>query len=327
MTNPKLFLIKTAKDYIMSFDPEALKLTLVKRGQEEQSVWPSITVSLYSSETLAVLGPYAANALEAFVNNIPTGVLKSAHLDSGDIGKFTKQRFNRDLKLFRQPPSNETVLGCMYSSSGLGPPNDFGVYITIIDLTRESYSQYENLLRIDLPASFSTSPEKIIELVKTISANFPISSGVCGWGLSHWYQDRFAVEQTLQILPRYIGFEHSSPLPLKWQRGKLTSPSWLTILPKTTIQKLGGEKALLSVAPKIKIIDFGDNCIIRAAYLPIVGDKNRAALDVGNLPGVAAFTKPLRAPIPFLRANRTELNTAAWLARFDDMPNRPWDNR
>ena len=310
----------------MRLDVSKLRQTLTKRGVEEESVRPVIMLSLYSEVSLHELGPSAATALRKYLEIIPKNVLRSAQLDSGDAGKLTSRRVARDLKHLDSPPRDEDILGVLYSSAELGPPGDFGVNFIIEDLTDPDFEDSSNLLRFEFPASAVDSHEQTIELVLRLAECIPFSVGTCGYGLSHWHGDRFAVDQVYRLLPRYLGLDHSSKTPRERIKGHTPSPSWLTFIHADLLNELGGDQALANHAPDAKVSLLENGSMIRASKFPPVGDVNRGAADIGALPGVARFLKPKRTRIPFLRGAKVELDVQAWLSRFDDRDNQAWNN-
>lgn len=310
----------------MRFDVSKLKQTLIKRGVEEDSVWPVVMLSLYSEVSLHELGPSAAVALRKYLDMIPEKTLRSAKLDNGNAGKLSSQRIGRDLRHLENPLQDESIVGLLYSSAELGPPGDFGVRLLVEDLTDPDSADISNLLRFEFPVSFADSPEKMVELALELACCIPFSVGTCGYGLSHWHDDDFAVDQVYRLLPRYLGFDHSSVTPSEWIKGCTPSPNWLTFIQTKLMDELSGKKALAEHAPDAKVSELKHGSMIRAAKFPPVGDVNRGAPDLGSLPGVARFLKPKRTKIPFLDGEEVELDVSAWLSRFDDHDNGLWDN-
>lgn len=310
----------------MRLDVSKLTQTLTKRGVEEESVRPVIMLSLYSEVSLDQLGPFAAAALRKYLGAIPKNVLHSAQLDSGDAGKLSQRRIARDLRQLDNPPQDADILALLYSSAELGPPGDFGVDFIVEDLTEADFVESSNLLRFELPASAAESPEQTVELALQVAECIPFSVGTCGYGLSHWHGDRFAVAQVYQLLPRYLGLDHSSKTPREWIKGRTPAPNWLTFIQADLFEELGGDQACMTYAPDTKVSRLKTGTMIRAAKFPPVGDVNRGASDIGTLPGVARFLKPKRTRIPFLRSAGVALDVTAWLSRFDDRHNEAWDN-
>jgi hypothetical protein len=310
----------------MNFDFTTLQQTLVKRGKEEPSVRPVLQVTFYSDQSLGNIGPAAAKALRRYLDLVPNNVLRSAQLDNGDAGKLTKQRVARDLRQLEQPPRNADTVGLFYSAGELGPPADYNVYYDLEDLTQPEFASDSALLKFDFPVSLADSPEEAVTTVSALAQELPFSTGVAGFAFSHWYGDSYAFDQILRFLPRYAGFDHSSRRGYEWIKGRTPSPSWVTFLRADLMEQLGGAAVLKSHAPEAPVISLANGCAILASRRPAVGDVNQGAPDLGELPGVARFLKPLRTKIPFMRGSQVELDVDTWLARFDDRANGPWDN-
>ncbi|MER9300049.1 DUF3396 domain-containing protein [Mesorhizobium sp. M0621] len=310
----------------MEFDFSKLTQTLIKRGVREESVRPVMMLSLYSEVSLHKLGPSAATALRSYFDLIPNKTLRSAQLDNGDAGKLSPQRIARDLRHLDNPSKDEDIIGLLYSSAELGPPGDFGINFIVEDITDPDFINTSNLLRFEFPVSLAGSPEQMVQTALRLTEGVPFSVGTCGFGFSHWHGDRFAVDQVYRLLPRYLGFDHSSKTPREWIKGQTPSPNWLTFVHSALWEELGGMQALETHAPDAKVSKLKHGFVVQAAKAPPIGDVNRGGTDLGALPGVARFLKPKRTRIPFLRGAQVELDVSAWLSRFDDRDNQPWDN-
>ena len=105
----------------MNLDLTPLKRCLRKQGVEEDSVWPSLTLMLYSDVSLPQLGPDAVAVLRRYVSAIPNNVLRST-LIRDDVGPFTARRFTNDLKRLDAPRKGENLVMLIYSSSECGQP-------------------------------------------------------------------------------------------------------------------------------------------------------------------------------------------------------------
>lgn len=303
-----------------------LQSTLVRQGVEELSVLPVLLLTVYSKDTLKDLAPATNEAIAYFVSQVPHASLISVQKSNGDFGRLTANKVRRDAKLMASPPEGEEFLGLTYSSREDGPPNEFGVKLIAHNLAQTGFEDFTNLLRFELPIMHKERVDSIVELATRITEFIPNSMGTFGVGLSHLRGDRFAGAQVFQMLPRYIGLEHSSDKPRDWMRNKTPAPNWITFVEKEIFEELGGTAKLRDAAPTVIPVETAVGFVLRASSLPPLGDINRHAGDIGELPGVARFLKPRRTKIPFLRAGRVEVDVDAWLSRFDELENRPWNN-
>jgi hypothetical protein len=311
----------------MNVDLASLGRTLSKRGKEEESVRPSLLLVLFSELSLVELAPHAAAALREYTADLEKNALRSALIGS-EVGVLTAQRLSRDLKRMDKPRPGDDYIKLRYSSSANGHPGDYGVTFLIDDMTDPLFADESNLLQFEFPwQSAEKDPEAFFERVVRIAAKVPLSVGTCGFGFSHWHEDKYAVDQVYTLLPRYIGFDHSSETPRTYIRDCTPTPSWLTFVKQSLFDELGGAETLARRASAVTTRKVEGFQVLRSSRLPPIGDVNRGAPDIGELPGLAEFLAPKRVVIPFLRGNDVELDVDAWLSRFDQRQRGSWENR
>ena len=107
-------------------------------------------------------------------------------------------------------------------------------------------------------------------------------------------------------------------------RGHTFSAHWLNLLNDRLSDALGGFQQISQRLAAADVRRISDGVLIRGCKRPAIGDLNRRAPDIGLLPDVARLLKPTRAPVT--RMGEPSFDAARWLARFDDMESRPWDN-
>lgn len=312
----------------MSLDLTTLKRHLPKKGKEEDSVWPSLTLMLYSDVALPKFGPYAGAVLRRYISAIPEGVLRST-LIRDDVGPFTPQRAAADLKKLDKPPKGTDVLSLIYSSSENGQPGDYGCYVKLLDLDDEDLvgPKETNVIKFEFPWTMAEGEavEEVVELLAGLVDSVPYVSATAGFGFSFWRADRFAGNQIVAMLPRYIGFDHSDP-QCNNMRGRTPSAAWLTFLSTPIVEQLGGRDSITQLR-EVTTRDLKNGVMLRAAKYPMVGDVNHGATDLGRLPDLAAWMKPLRYRASSLCGATVEMDVDAWLRRFDERPSGPWNNR
>jgi hypothetical protein len=184
-------------------------------------------------------------------------------------------------------------------------------------------------MRFDFPWNWAEEDraEQFIDIVARLAAKVPFAAGTAGFGFSHWHFDRFARDQVYAMLPRYVGFDHSSEVPTKHMRNRTPAAHWLVLLDDVMMSELGGEATLAVQVPNATATKLVNGWLIRTAKWPPVGDINRRATDLGTIPALAHWLKPKRVEFPPLTGDATELDAPAWLARFDSLENGPWENR
>lgn len=312
----------------MTIDLSPLRRTLTKRGVEENSVGPVMALTLYCDKPLHEVAPRAAAALREYIGAIPADVMRSCQLEDR-IGKMSKQRLPRDLRHLEQPAKHEDVLGLLYSSSAAGPPGDFGVDIFLADEDREPVEwTWSQLLRFEFPWD-SAEGERCGPFMDTlirIASLVPFSVGYAGFGFSYLNGDRFAREQVNAMLARYLGFEHSRQGVHTRMRDRTPRAHWLNFVSRKIIDQLGTppEEAFRNTEVQVRPVDAG--VVVRAAKLPPVGDVNKGATDVGDMPLVASWLKPLRfVPPPF--GGTSDFDAKQWVSRLDTVARGPWNNR
>jgi hypothetical protein len=312
----------------MTIDISQFTRTLTKRSGEEESVRAALFVSFYSPRPLSALAPLGAEALRDYLATIPPGVLKSA-LVGDQIGPLTSQRAARDMRRLERPPSNSDFDQLYYSSSETGPPGDFGVTFLLEDLDDPLAHAATALLRFEFPWNFAegATAENFLAVVCRLAAKIPFSVATAGFAFSHWHFDQYARDQVYSMLPRYIGFDHSAERPREHMRGRTPAATWLTLVDAPITAALGGESEMARLAPGAEVRRLPSGLLIRAAEFPPVGDVNRGATDLGEIPGVARWLKPLRVSVPFLGGSAVELDVGSWFSRFDELDNGPWNNR
>jgi len=311
----------------MNLDLTSLKRRLHKKSGERDSVWPSLTLMLYSDVSLPKFGPDAAALLRRYISVIPTNVLRSA-LIRDDVGPFTARRFANDLKRLDAPQKGTDLIMLIYSSSEYGQPGNYGCYALLKDLDdKELTGPWEtNVIKLEFPWTMAEGDavEGAVDLLAELVECVPYVAATAGFGFSFWRDDRFAGDQVVAMLPRYSGFDHSDP-ECNNMRGQTPSATWLTFLSTALVEQLGGKG---SIPPEIVTRNLKNGVMLRAAKHPIVGDVNRGALDIGRLPDVATWMKPLRFDdVSPLCGSSVEMDVDAWLQRFDERPSGAWDNR
>jgi hypothetical protein len=313
----------------MTLDLSGLRRTLRKKTGEEDSVCPVLMLTLYSALPLAQIGPGAAAVLSRYVESIPPGSLRSAQIRD-DVGPLTSQRIARDLKRLQKPSGSESLEVIVYSSSERGQPSDYGCHLLLWNLDDDGLvgPLQTNVLRFEFPCTFAEGPalESAVSLFTTLADSVPFICGTAAFGFSYWRGDRFAADQVRSMLPRYSAFDHSDA-SVNNMRGRTPCASWLTFLDASLLDQLGGRVSIAQAVPGAQVEATKSGVRIRAALRPPVGDVNRGAEDIGVLPSLARWLKPLRFRVTTFKGSQIEMDVDAWLQRFDGLQDMPWNNR
>ena len=312
----------------MTLDLSPLSKSLTKKSGEEESVRPALVLSLYSDRPVTQLAPFVAEAVREYLAAIPPGVLRSG-LVGDNVGPLSTQRVARDLKRLEQPPKGTDYIQIYYSSSETGPPGDFGITCLLVNLDGPRGGKKTGSVRFDFPWDWAEGDraEHFVDLVTRIAAKVPFTAGTAGFGFSHWHFDRFARDQVYAMLPRYLGFDHSSEVPTDHMRDRTPAAHWLVLLAESMMSALGGDASFTQQVPNAQLTKLANGYLIRTAKHPPVGDINRGAGDLGSIPALANWLKPKRVEFPPIRGNAVELDVPTWLARHDTLENGAWENR
>jgi hypothetical protein len=104
--------------------------------------------------------------------------------------------------------------------------------------------------------------------------------------------------------------------------GRTGNPQWLNAIDNSLVEKLGGAARISKELHVSKVTKLKNGLLIQGAPVPPLGDINRGAPDIGSIPEIARLFKPLRTPVS---AFRGPVRAQEWLARYDEMDNRPWN--
>jgi len=182
------------------------------------------------------------------------------------------------------------------------------------------------VVRMMLPVEWGDAPEEVIALARNALAEFPLSSGYCGYSLV-WDEADPALEREVcqwaaPLLRRHPGLGYGDTLTLSNAAEKgVVAVNWLTFLGAGMVATLGGRAALESSAPAgVSVLPLGkDGVLLRAGDAPQFGDVNRQDL----LPAVHAVGRlvaPVVAPDDALDdlaiQGMSEEDAHDWLRRF-----------
>jgi hypothetical protein len=279
------------------------------------------------------IAPAVAGVIDAYLKFVPPRTLRNHFTNdaSGDgtYGALTEKVVDRDVKALRALSRKKAAFTLEYvQGSGTGP-GTHSVYFEGTRLERSRGSEDEaNLLRLDFPPDVLRTPglEPFLEFTVRVSSMFPFQTGNCGLCLQRLAMGNDDVDEAvLSFLPRYAGFDPSSSSLRYDMRGHTFGAHWIELLDPAMVKKVGGLKAIRKALPRADVRELPNGLLIRGAKLPPVGDLRNGAADVGLLPDVARLLLPTRLDLDELEFTG-DFDVSEWLARFDEMKSRAWDN-
>jgi hypothetical protein len=310
-------------------------LTVVERyqGKERVLVRPGISVFLYCDVRTSEMGPSIAEAVTRYLAFIKPTSLKTYLSNNGLHKPLSARQVTKDLNLLRHMPADYEDYRLRYTDSVTGDAGTHEIYyLSYLDSHAKDavIPSKLNVLRMEFPFGVldQVGIEEFIAFLIEIADVLPFQSGNAGYAFQRdMTHPRDAALAVVRLLPRYQGFDPSyTDAALEMKNHTLTA-HWINLLNDKMVAKLGGVKAVRAALPTSDIRELKNGVLIRSARLPPVGDVNRQSPDIGCLPDVARLLRPTRVEITGFGLPRQTFDAMAWLARFDAMPSKNWDQR
>jgi len=288
---------------------------------------PGIGIFFYMDRSLPEIAPSVAKALEAYMAFIPSGTLQTYFANNGTYATLTTRQINKDLKTLRQIPEGYEAFLFEYSQGVNGEVGTHAIYFygTLLDIPERPLET--NLFRMEFPHDALTTVgiDRFMDFLVQISNLLPFESANVGFAMkrSQLYKNNVS-PLVNQLLPRYLGFDPSYEDVRDEMKGHTFTAHWINIFNNELVQRLGGEEAIRRTLPQADIRQLDHALLVRAAKLPPIGDVNRQAPDIGCLPDLARLMIPTRLEITGF--GEPNFDPMPWLARYDNMDSRPWDN-
>jgi len=309
-------------------------LTILERyqGEERVLVRPGISAVLYSDVSTPRMGPSIAEAVTEYLAFIKPAALQAYLANNGYHKPLSDRQITKDLKLLRNMPADYEDYRLRYSESATG---DAGTHEIYYESYLDSHNEKKNVaatnpFRMEFPFRIldQVGIEEFITFLIRIAEILPFQSGNAGYAfqrdMTHPEDAALAV---VRLLPRYQGFDPSYAHACLRMKDHTPSAHWINLLSHKMVAKLGGVKAVRAALPTSDIRELKNGVLIRSARLPPIGDVNRQSPDIGCLPDVARLLRPIRVELTGLGMPRATFDAMAWLARFDTMPSKNWDQR
>lgn len=287
---------------------------------------PTISICIYFSKLAHEIARPIAEAVEAYREFVGRDKLNQYSANNGDWRALTGKKLEKDMSKLRDFPSD--VLGFIFeynSDEVVGRPGPYGVYIFVRDEWLESAPLLTNFVRLDFDINF-LAPDNVGAFVGwygKLLEHLPFHSSHAGYAYKrlNYLKDKASTGVDRKI-SRYYGFDPGYE-PLRYEMlGRTGNPQWLNAIDETLIEKLGGVARISKALPASKVTKLKSGLLIQGAPVPPLGDVNRHAPDIGSIPEIARLFKPLRTSVP---AFGGPVDAQEWLARFDEMENRPWN--
>lgn len=285
-------------------------------------------MTLYSDLPISEIGPNAANAIEYFLAAIPAGTLRTFLANNGYHKILTAAKVKKDLKELRAMDSSYKGHRLEYTE-GIG--GDVGTFAVRLDAAQPSPGApaLAQCLRFDFPHEIviHLGADRMVDLICELAVRFPYSSGSAGYSFNRSGQDEvYEAQEVNAMLKRYSGFEAGDPDMWWYMRGCTPRPQWLNLVGPVVASQLGGIEAIRLKLPDCEFRQVGGGWMIRSARLPIIGDENRRATDIGCLPDVARALSATRVKLNLINDDPEVFDLMKWLAAFDERTSKDWEN-
>lgn len=215
----------------------------------------------------------------------------------------------------------------------LDEENDFSLYAAVpvelgasgfsIDATLaltpdEDFPNWRDSLFFDFSYEFAQSNlQAVVQFTKKIADRFPTCNLTTSASLNAAFSlNRMLFEETNVLLLDNIALDASYEGTQYYIGNKILQPAWLTYLNQQSLDILGGEGTIRNEFPDSTLLQAGNGFLLRAAQSPPVGNLKQGAKDVGLLPQMNRFLKPVisQNPDAFRRFEKQQFEN--WLNRF-----------
>ncbi|MFT7774181.1 type VI immunity family protein [Roseateles sp.] len=286
---------------------------------------PTISICVYFSKPAHEIARPICDAMNAYEDLVGRDKLNQYSANSGEWRALARKKLEKDMAKLRDYPSD--VLGFIFeynSDDVIGRPGSYGAYIHIIEKFLESEPLATNFFRLDFDISF-IQPDTVDRFVRwygDLLEKLPFHSSHAGYAYKRLdcSKDKAATGVDRKI-SRYYGFDPGYEPLRDMMAGRTGNPQWLNAFDMTLVEQLGGEARIAKALPESRLTKLKNGLLVQGAPMPPVGDINRRAPDIGSIPEIARLFKPLRTPVS---AFRGPVNAQEWLARYDELENRPW---
>ena len=285
---------------------------------------PAVSIFVYFEKLASEIAKPVADAIDKYVNFVEFDNIKHYSNNTGYWRNLTQTRYGRDLAILKDYPQDLLGHVMEYNSRNDGVPGTYGLYAFISDKRRETAPLRANYLRFDFDSLIIDSNDgtKFVDFYIDLLQALPFQSSHAGYSFKRIKAtEKKATPGVNKKINRYFGFDPCYEPVKNKMIGYVFTPHWLNAINSSLEKKIGGFEKINKKLSTTKSIQIGNGLIMQGAQLPPVGDINRGASDIGSIPEIARLLKPLRTTI---NALGEPYDAQSWLARYDDLDNRPW---
>jgi|GEM_PF-3077572 len=310
-------------------DPATLRYTIqgnpkfeADRGKTYVLAQPGVVTTFYLDGDWIPACAAIADAIEIYFTVVPRTEMRNYWANDGTTRTVGPRVISGDLRRLRNLPDHYEGYVLRYDSAPWYGVGDNFVEVRVLG-PGVDWPQAVHLLRFGFPfnALDLYGQNEFLLLIERIAEVLPIHCGHVGYGFARVFQESDGF--VYPLLQRYLGFDacdvHTYANVLA---GHTYRAQWLTILSASLFTRLGGPSRLEEMAPQARLWSSASQSFIMSSRLPAVGDVTRGATDLGALPGVARFMRPLRVS----PSGQHDYDVPAWLASLDDLADSDWDN-
>ncbi len=290
---------------------------------------PALCCFFYLDADLHSAAETLARGLERYIDLVGVDMLQTFAAKSGLWKPMTTRQLRKDLRHLRDLPKEHRANHIFYDAGEGGQPGGFGAQLSA-NVDDELFPNKAGLMRFDLPPQWleQQEVEPLIEWVAEICQLAAVQSAQVGLTLKTTpgsHSD--AKPEILRWLPRFYGLSPCDFSLRNEMRGHTLTAHWLNYVNDDLAARAGGRESITRALPACDVRPLTSGVLIRGARWPPTGDLHRQAPDLGWLPEVARALKPTRVDVSATHLGKEGgFDAASWVARFDDLDNRPWDN-
>lgn len=322
---------------MQSRDLASLKRIRIYDDEEVVVLRAGLAIVMYSTADLGEVTNSAADILDAYLEFASDTAL-SAIFSGGDdeygagFVPFDSARRSRLLHDLRSGPTLVDEDGYDFVLSGTqdGQAGHHGFRFrgtTVPD--PDDFPDETSLIRLEFPWKTldSLDVEEFVSFVQKVGELYPLSTGHAGFSFINTVAyESVARLEIPKLVPRFLGFDCAYDWMYMYMRGKVAPTHWLQLLDFSTVDRLGGRDTLGEELSEARLYELKNGLMIRGAKYPPVGDVNRRALDLGQLPRISRVLAPLCYDDPSeLGLGEVEVGEG-YLDRFSGRAAQPWDN-
>ena len=289
-----------------------------------------LSLSFYLNETLHTLAPNIADALDQFLALIGEDVLQTYFNDDGYCRKLTKRKLNQDRSQLQNVAVETKAVIMEYGSDPSGWVGEFGFTFNGADFSPYLFDDSRcNYLRLDFPYDYleQIGIETFLNFYRTILAQLPVEFANGGFTFQRSSATQGDSTRAInQLVNRFIGIDPGYKDVMDDMQGHTFTAHWLNFIGPRITDTLRHNDQFTNALSNTETSSLNGGIIMRGAHYPPIGDINRGAPDLGQIPEIARAMKPSRADIEAFGEPIARFDGAAWLARFDERESLDWEN-